>query len=201
LQPAGTLIEGKYEILPKIREGGMGTIYRVRHRLLDEVRAIKVIRAAQQKAEDLMTRGDFAGAREVFDRSARNFEEAESTASNTSRFRPEAKLSSEQSRIRETIRLYDRAQNTLDVELYLRVFPSLDRRRVADAFSNLRSQSLHIEILSIDISPDGQKAAARVYERRAMVPKEGGVRRTQRELVLALEKTPERWVIRRVSRE
>ena len=158
-------------------------------------------RAAQQKAEDLMTRGDFAGAREVFDRSARNFEEAESTASNTSRFRPEAKLSSEQSRIRETIRLYDRAQNTLDVELYLRVFPSLDRRRVADAFSNLRSQSLHIEILSIDISPDGQKAAARVYERRAMVPKEGGVRRTQRELVLALEKTPERWVIRRVSRE
>jgi len=149
-----------------------------------------------------MTRGDFAGAREAFDRSARDFEEAESTALNAgSRFRPEAKLSSEQSRIRETIRLYDRAQNTLDVELYLRVFPSLDRRRVADAFSNLRSQSLHIEILSIDISPDGQKAAARVYERRAMVPKEGGVRRTQRELVLALEKTPERWVIRRVSRE
>lgn len=40
---AGTLIEGKYEILSKIREGGMGSIYRVRHRLLDEVRVVKVM--------------------------------------------------------------------------------------------------------------------------------------------------------------
>lgn len=38
-------IEGKYEILEKIREGGMGAIYKVRHRLLDEVRVVKVIRA------------------------------------------------------------------------------------------------------------------------------------------------------------
>ncbi|HEY6322906.1 MAG TPA: protein kinase [Thermoanaerobaculia bacterium] len=37
-------IEGKYEILEKIREGGMGAIYKVRHRLLDEIRAIKVMR-------------------------------------------------------------------------------------------------------------------------------------------------------------
>jgi serine/threonine-protein kinase len=37
------LLEGKYEILGKIRDGGMGTIYKVRHRLLDEVRVIKVL--------------------------------------------------------------------------------------------------------------------------------------------------------------
>lgn len=37
-------IDGKYEILEKIREGGMGAVYRVRHRLLDEVRVIKVMR-------------------------------------------------------------------------------------------------------------------------------------------------------------
>lgn len=37
-------IEGKYEILDKIREGGMGAIYRVRHRLLDEIRVVKVMR-------------------------------------------------------------------------------------------------------------------------------------------------------------
>jgi serine/threonine protein kinase len=42
-QPAG-LFEGKYEILGKIREGGMGTVYRVRHRLLDEIRVVKVMR-------------------------------------------------------------------------------------------------------------------------------------------------------------
>jgi eukaryotic-like serine/threonine-protein kinase len=38
-------IEGKYEILEKIKEGGMGAIYKVRHRLLDEVRVVKVIRS------------------------------------------------------------------------------------------------------------------------------------------------------------
>jgi serine/threonine protein kinase len=37
-------IEGKYEVLEKIREGGMGAIYKVRHRLLDEVRVIKLMR-------------------------------------------------------------------------------------------------------------------------------------------------------------
>ena len=39
-------IAGKYEILEKLREGGMGAIYKVRHRLLDEVRVVKVIRSA-----------------------------------------------------------------------------------------------------------------------------------------------------------
>ena len=51
-----TLLEGKYEILKKLREGGMGTIYRVRHRLLDEVRAIKVMRAHVVADADLKRR-------------------------------------------------------------------------------------------------------------------------------------------------
>ncbi|HYX24922.1 MAG TPA: TonB family protein, partial [Thermoanaerobaculia bacterium] len=41
-------IDGKYEILEKIREGGMGSIYKVRHRLLDEVRVVKVIRSQSE---------------------------------------------------------------------------------------------------------------------------------------------------------
>jgi len=36
-------IDGKYEILAKIREGGMGAVYKVRHLLLDEIRVAKVI--------------------------------------------------------------------------------------------------------------------------------------------------------------
>ena len=51
-----TLLEGKYEILNKIHEGGMGTIYRVRHRLLDEVRVIKVMRAHAIADADLKRR-------------------------------------------------------------------------------------------------------------------------------------------------
>ena len=50
------LFEGKYEILAKIREGGMGTIYRVRHRLLDEVRVVKVMRPHVVADEDLKRR-------------------------------------------------------------------------------------------------------------------------------------------------
>jgi TonB family protein len=41
-------IDGKYEILEKLKEGGMGAIYKVRHRLLDEVRVVKVIRSHMQ---------------------------------------------------------------------------------------------------------------------------------------------------------
>jgi TonB family protein len=38
-------ISGKYEILGAMREGGMGSLYKVRHRLLDEIRVVKVIRS------------------------------------------------------------------------------------------------------------------------------------------------------------
>jgi len=36
-------IEGKYVVLAKLSEGGMGAVYKVRHKLLDEIRVIKVI--------------------------------------------------------------------------------------------------------------------------------------------------------------
>ncbi len=48
--------EGKYEIVAKIKEGGMGEIYQVRHRLLDEIRVIKVLRAQFEGDEDLNER-------------------------------------------------------------------------------------------------------------------------------------------------
>ncbi|HVN76162.1 MAG TPA: serine/threonine-protein kinase [Thermoanaerobaculaceae bacterium] len=37
-------LQGKYEILEKLSEGGMGAVYKVRHRLLDEIRVIKIVR-------------------------------------------------------------------------------------------------------------------------------------------------------------
>lgn len=44
MSPGLAHLEGKYEILAKIKEGGMGAIYKVRHRLLDEIRVVKTLR-------------------------------------------------------------------------------------------------------------------------------------------------------------
>ena len=52
-----TQIEGKYEILEKLHDGGMGSIYRVQHRLLKEERVVKTMR--HQLAEDAQFRSRF----------------------------------------------------------------------------------------------------------------------------------------------
>jgi len=49
-------IEGKYEILEKMGEGGMGAVYKVRHRLLEEIRVIKVMRPHLAADENLRER-------------------------------------------------------------------------------------------------------------------------------------------------
>ncbi len=40
----GEIVDGKYEILGKVAEGGMGEVYRARHLHLDDVRIIKVMK-------------------------------------------------------------------------------------------------------------------------------------------------------------
>ncbi len=49
-------LEGKYEIVAKLKEGGMGAIYKVRHRLLEELRVVKVLRSQHQGDEELRLR-------------------------------------------------------------------------------------------------------------------------------------------------
>ena len=49
-------LEGKYEIVAKIREGGMGAIYKVRHRLLGEVRVVKVLHPQHEQDDELKER-------------------------------------------------------------------------------------------------------------------------------------------------
>jgi serine/threonine-protein kinase len=43
------VVGGTYEVLEKLREGGMGAVYRVRHLLLDESRVIKVMRTSVEE--------------------------------------------------------------------------------------------------------------------------------------------------------
>ena len=40
-------LEGQYEILEKLQEGGMGATYKVRHRLLNELRVVKALHPSQ----------------------------------------------------------------------------------------------------------------------------------------------------------
>jgi serine/threonine-protein kinase len=55
-EPVADWVEGKYEILGKIREGGMGAVYKVRHRLLHEIRVIKIIRPQLEAGPELNER-------------------------------------------------------------------------------------------------------------------------------------------------
>ena len=61
LQP-GTVLFGEYEIVNVLGVGGMGEVYRARHRRLDEQRAIKVMHAELSRRK---------GASEFFDREAK----------------------------------------------------------------------------------------------------------------------------------
>lgn len=49
-------IEATYEILSKMGEGGMGAVYKVRHRFFDEVRVIKVMAAEIETVDELKER-------------------------------------------------------------------------------------------------------------------------------------------------
>jgi len=50
------LLATQYDIVAKLREGGMGEIYQVRHRLLDELRIAKVLRPQHQDDAEMNAR-------------------------------------------------------------------------------------------------------------------------------------------------
>jgi len=53
---SGTVFAGHYEILCVLGQGGMSTVYKARHVLVDSVRAIKVIRSAQEDNSKVLRR-------------------------------------------------------------------------------------------------------------------------------------------------
>ncbi len=101
----------------------------------------------------------------------------------------------EADRLREAVRLYETAQNTLSPDLYVRIFPGVDRSRVQEAFANFRSQTVEFEIRKIEIDPRGQSAVVSGFESRLAVPKAGNEQRVDSVRVLQFEKRGDAWVI------
>ncbi|MEO8430937.1 MAG: protein kinase [Acidobacteriota bacterium] len=109
---------------------------------------------------------------------------------------PEPKsVSSESDRIRDAIRRYERAQNTLDTDLYARVFPGADRARVQAAFDNFRSQTVTFENIRVDVVPGATRATARLHERRVAVPRVGSEQRLEGDRTIQLQKQGDGWII------
>jgi serine/threonine protein kinase len=103
--------------------------------------------------------------------------------------------STDEEKIRDVIRRYEKAQSTLDSELYARVYPSVDKARVRAAFEQLRSQKLVVEIQKIEVAPGATTAVVRGLEKREAVPQVGSEQHAATPRVITLEKHGDGWVI------
>ncbi len=102
---------------------------------------------------------------------------------------------SEQDRIRDVVALYEKAQNTLDADLYARVYPSVDRSRIESAFRSFASQKVVFEIRRIQLESGGTTADVHGYETRVAIPRAGSEQRLSAERVMHLRKQGDAWVI------
>ena len=91
---------------------------------------------------------------------------------------------------------YERAHNTLDVDLYARVFPSLvsqQRQNLDRAWLGLKSQHLELEVRRIEVK--GSQATVHAVQRLNVVPQAGEAQHDAREVVLRMEKRGDSWII------
>jgi serine/threonine-protein kinase len=103
---------------------------------------------------------------------------------------------SEQDRIREVLREYERAHNTLDVDLYARAFPSFvaqHRQDLDRAWQGLKSQHLELEVRQVEVR--GSQAVVRGHQKLTVAPQAGTEQRDARDVVFRLEKRGDSWVI------
>ncbi len=102
---------------------------------------------------------------------------------------------SEPDRIRDVVALYEKAQNTLDADLYARVYPSVDRSRIETAFRSFASQKVVFEVRRIQLEPGGTTADVYGFETRVAVPRAGSEQRLSAERVMHLRRQGDAWVI------
>ncbi len=180
-------------------------------------------RSKEREAQELFDRKNYAAAAVAFDIANQLFDRAERDARNAHTaapaptHRPEARptvaiatvqptrpeptlaprlAASEQDRITETLKRYERAQSTLDVDLYARVYVGLTperKQQVTQAWQGLRSQDVRIDCQPAKIS--GTTAEVTCFERRTAAPRVGSEQRNDINRTLHLEKRGDAWVI------
>jgi hypothetical protein len=102
----------------------------------------------------------------------------------------------DQDRIQDALHLYERAQNTLDVDLYARVYAGLTperKQQVAQAWQGLKTQELKLDCQPPKIT--GTTAEVACFERRVASPRVGSEQHSDINKVMHLEKRGDAWVI------
>jgi hypothetical protein len=107
--------------------------------------------------------------------------------------------STDEEKIRDAIHRYEKAQSSLDADLYARVYPSVDKARVRAAFEQLRSQKLVFEIQKIELAPGATTAAVHGLEKREAAPQVGSEQHAASPRVITLEKRGDAWVITKLG--
>jgi len=102
-------------------------------------------------------------------------------------------------RIRDAIRRWERAQNTLDADAYARAFPRVDKSRIQTAFDGLRSQTVSYDVIRVDVTPGSSRATVVLFERRVAVPRVGNEQRAEGNRTVTLTKSGDGWVITEVQ--
>jgi hypothetical protein len=105
-------------------------------------------------------------------------------------------------RVRSVLDQYARAYGRLDVSAVRAVWPSVDERALARAFSDLSSQTVSFDRCDIDIDPQsgGSNARASCYGRASYVGKVGSQQRTESRTVrFELKRDGDAWKIHKAQ--
>ncbi len=103
-------------------------------------------------------------------------------------------------RIRQVLQLYERAQDTLDVDLFARIYPALvgeKRQTLERAWQGLAKQQVELEIRQIEVK--SSHAVVRAFQRLSATPRIGTEQRDARERTFDLDKRGDTWVIVRLE--
>jgi hypothetical protein len=109
---------------------------------------------------------------------------------------PPPEAVSDSQAIRDTLRSYDAAHRSLDVDALLKIFPSLGKAQVNQlrrTFAALTAYEIDTQVIEATVMGDAATVFARVARR--MVPRVGGRVANDVETEFRLQRSGRNWVI------